>query len=110
LDGDLTLGSAATSARIQAYLQRPDLAASNLFDAFVYPGDPAVCLDMPATLALEGEASPSPALIGERLTYTLTYTVSDAGQARGLTLVHTLPQGVLYESASPPPPPWMPVR
>jgi PKD repeat protein len=102
IDGDLALGSAATSARIQAHLQRPDLPLS-LLEAFTYFGDPAVHWNMPAVLALDGEASPDPAVMGEAVTFILEHTVSDADQARGLTLVNTLPQEVVYQSASPPP-------
>ena len=102
VDNDLTLGSAATTARIQAHLRQPASPLS-LFETFTYFGDPAVRLSVPATLELEGQDSPDPIAMGELLTYTLTYTVSDADQARDLTLVNTLPQGVIYQSASPPP-------
>ena len=102
VDGDWILGSAATTARVEAYLRRPDLPLS-LFEAFTYFGDPAVRLSMPATLALGGQDAPDPVAMGESLTYTLTYAVSGADQARGLTLVHTLPQQVTYQSAFPPP-------
>jgi hypothetical protein len=43
VDNDLTLGSAAATARIKAHLRRPDLPLS-LFEAFTYFGDPAVRL------------------------------------------------------------------
>ena len=52
VDNDLTLGSAATTARIEAHLRRPDLPLS-LFEAFTYFGDPAVRLNVPG-------ASPEP--------------------------------------------------
>ena len=100
VEHDLTLGSAATTARIEAYLHRPDLPLS-LFEAFTYFGDPAVRLNVPATLRLDGRDTPDPGTMGEWLTYTLTYTVSGADQARGLTLVNTLPQQVTYQSAFP---------
>ena len=102
LDSDSTLGSATTTARIQAYLYHPDGPLS-LFEVFTYFGDPAVRLNMPPTLELEGQDSTDPITMGDCLTYTLTYTVSGAEQARDLILVDTLPPGVLYQSASPPP-------
>ena len=101
VDGDLTLGSAVTTARVQAYLREPDML--NFFETLTYFGDPAVRLSLPATLGLEGQTDPDPAVMGESLGYTLVYTVSGADRARGLTLVNTLPQGVTYQSASPPP-------
>ena len=103
-DGETTLGSAATTARIQGHLQRPDLPLS-LIEAFNYFGDPAVTLNIlppPATLALAGQDLPDPVTMGNVLTFTLTYTVAGTS-ARGLTLVNTLPQQVIYQSASPPP-------
>jgi uncharacterized repeat protein (TIGR01451 family) len=102
IDNDLILGSAATTARIQAHLRQPDKPLS-LFEVFTYFGDPAVRLNLPATLELAGGDAPDPITMGELLTYTLTYTVSGADQARGLTLVDTLPQGTTYQSASPQP-------
>jgi uncharacterized repeat protein (TIGR01451 family) len=102
VDGDRVLGSAATTARIQAHSTRPDLPLS-LFETFTYFGDPAVRLSVPARLDVEGQDAPDPVVMGEELTYSLSYTVSGADQARGLTLVDTLPQGVTYESASPAP-------
>jgi len=102
VDNDLALGSAATTARIQAHLRQPASPLS-LFETFTYFGDPAVRLSLPATLGLEGQDSSDPVAMGELLTYTLTYTVSDADHAQDLILVNTLPQGVTYQSASPPP-------
>jgi PKD repeat protein len=102
MEEDRTLGSAATTARIQAHLRRPDLPLS-LFEVFTYFGDPAVRLNLPATLELGGEAIPDPAVVGEPLTYTLAYTVSGADQARGLTLVNHLPREVIHQCASPAP-------
>ena len=102
VDGDLTLGSAATTARLEAHLRRPDVPLS-YFEVFTYLGDPAVRLPLPATLELGGQDIPDPVTMGESLSYTLSYTVSDADQARGLKLVNTLPEGVLYQSASTPP-------
>ena len=102
VDHDLVLGSAATTARIQAYLRRPDTPLS-LFETFTFLGDPAVRLNLPPTLELGGWDTPDPVTMGEVLTYTLTYTISGAEKARGLTLVNTLPQGILYQSAIPTP-------
>jgi uncharacterized repeat protein (TIGR01451 family) len=102
VDGDRVLGSAATTARIQAHATRPDLPLS-LFETFTYFGDPALRLNVPAELGLGGADAPDPVVMGEELTYTLSYTVSAADQARSLTLVDTLPQGVTYQSASPAP-------
>jgi PKD repeat protein len=101
VDADLTLGSAATTARLQARLHRPDLPLS-LFEVFTYFGDPAVRLNLPPKLGLTGEASPNPAVVGEPLTYTMTYTVSGADRSRDLTLINTLPQQVTCRSTSPP--------
>jgi uncharacterized repeat protein (TIGR01451 family) len=101
-DNDLILGSAATTARIEAHLRRPDLPLS-LFEAFTYLGDPALRLYIPASLELSGQDSPDPVAMGEMLTYTLTYTVSGAAQAHSLTLVDVLPQHLKYQSASPAP-------
>jgi hypothetical protein len=102
IDRDLILGSAATTARIQAHLRRPDLPLS-LFEIFTYFGDPAVQLSFSDTLALDGQDLPDPVLMGERLTYTLVYTVSQVNQSLGLTLSDALPQEVIYQSASPSP-------
>jgi uncharacterized repeat protein (TIGR01451 family) len=102
VDHDLTLGSATTTARIEAHLRRPDRPLS-LFEVFTYFGDPAVRLNVPATLELAGQDSPDPITMGELLSYTSVYTVSGADYARNLALVNTLPQGVTYQSASPTP-------
>ena len=102
VDGDLTLGSAVTTARVQAHLRRPDHSLT-LFETFTYFGDPAVRLNLPADLGLDGQVDSDPVVMGAPLAYTLVYTVSGADQARGLTLVSTLPNGVIYQSASPPP-------
>jgi PKD repeat protein len=102
VDKQLTLGSAATTARARSIMQRPDLPLV-LFEVFTFFGDPAVQLNLPPDLKLEGRVSPDPAVMGEFLTYTLVYTVSDALQARGLTLVTTLPEQVIYQSALPTP-------
>jgi uncharacterized repeat protein (TIGR01451 family) len=101
-EGDLTLGSAATAAKVQASSRRPDQPLS-VFEVFTYFGDPAVQLNAPATLELGGQDDPDPVTLGEPLTYTLAYTVSGAARARGLTLVDTLPSALVYQSASPPP-------
>ncbi len=102
VDNNLALGSAATIARIEAHLRQPDLPLS-LYEAFTYLGDPAVQLNVPATLELSGQDAPDPVVMGELLTYTLTYTVSGADQAPELTLVDTLPQHLIYQWASPSP-------
>ncbi len=99
-DGETTLGLAATTARIQGLLQRPDLPLS-LIEAFNYFGDPAVTLNvLRATLALAGQDLPDPVTMGNVLTFTLSYTVAGTS-SRGLTLVDTLPEHVIYQSASP---------
>ncbi|MBN1876530.1 MAG: PKD domain-containing protein, partial [Anaerolineae bacterium] len=102
VDRDFVLGSAVTTARLQSHLRRPDLALS-LFEVFTYFGDPAVRLHFPPQLALAGQSAPEPATMGDLLTYTLVYTVSDGDIARGLTLVDTLPDGMMYQSAQPAP-------
>ncbi|MFQ5613528.1 MAG: PKD domain-containing protein, partial [Anaerolineae bacterium] len=102
VDNDLILGSAATTARLTAYLANSHLPLG-LFEVFTYFGDPAVKLNLPATLELSGQDSPDPVVMGESITYSLAYTVSGAEEAPGLTLANTLPDHVTYQSASPPP-------
>jgi uncharacterized repeat protein (TIGR01451 family) len=99
---DLILGSAATTARVLAYASHPELPLG-LFEAFTFFGDPATHLNLPAHLELAGQDAPDPVVMGEELTYSLSYTVSGADRAQGLTLVNTLPQGVSYQSATPAP-------
>jgi len=102
VDNDRILGSAAKTARIEAYLDNPHLPLS-LFETFSFFGDPAVRLSLPAVLELRGQAAPDPVVMGNEITYTLAYTVSGADKAPGLTLVNTLPQALIYQSASIPP-------
>jgi uncharacterized repeat protein (TIGR01451 family) len=101
-DNDLILGSAATTARVLAYSGHPELPPS-LFEAFTFFGDPATHLNLPAHLELAGQDAPDPVVMGEELTYTLSYAVSGVDRAQGLTLVNTLPPGVIYQSATPAP-------
>ncbi|RME51749.1 MAG: PKD domain-containing protein, partial [Caldilineae bacterium] len=101
-DGDPILGSAATTARTQALIARPDLPVA-LFEAFTYFGDPAVRLNLPAEFTLDGAAAPNPVTMGQSLHYTLTYVISGTTQARGLVLENLLPPQTTYQSASPPP-------
>jgi len=75
----------------------------SLFETFSFFGDPAVRLSLPAVLELRGQAAPDPVVMGNEITYTLAYTVSGADKAPGLTLVNTLPQALIYQSASIPP-------
>jgi PKD repeat protein len=102
VDNERVLGSAATTARIEAYLNHPYLPLV-LFESFTYLGDPAVELAMPASLALNGSVSPGPITMGEDVTYTINYTVSNADQAPGLTVIGRLPQHTTFQSASIPP-------
>ncbi|MFQ5614552.1 MAG: C25 family cysteine peptidase, partial [Anaerolineae bacterium] len=101
-DNNLILGSAATTAKLQAYLANSSLPLT-LFEVFTYFGDPAVKLNRPATLALNGDAAPNPVVMGQEVTYSLDYSVSGADEAPGLTLVSTLPSHLSYQSAWPAP-------
>ncbi|TMD02445.1 MAG: DUF11 domain-containing protein, partial [Chloroflexi bacterium] len=53
-----------------------------------------------ADLALTKTAAPSPAHVGERLTYTLTVSNSGPSDAEGVVLTDTLPETVTFDSAS----------
>ncbi len=90
-------GLAATVAHANAYNQAPDLLI--FFQTFNYLGDPAMSLEVPVTLATTSNA-PNFVNMGQLINYNLTYTVSGEGQARNLTLIDTLPDGVTYLSAS----------
>ncbi len=98
-DGDIILASAATTARISFYINDGRFPL-NLFEVFTFFGDPAVKLSMPPTLTLGGQISDATAVTGTDVTYTLTYNISGADQARDLTLVNTLPDHVTFQSAS----------
>jgi uncharacterized repeat protein (TIGR01451 family) len=54
-----------------------------------------------ADLALTKTASPSPAGIGNNLTYTLTVTNNGPSPGTGVTLTDTVPTGVTFVSATP---------
>lgn len=73
-DGDLTLGSAATTARVKVYLDDPDLPLVHL-ETFTYFGDPAVRLHLP-DLPIDGLAAGnnSPTALGQTTTLSATVT------------------------------------
>jgi PKD repeat protein len=101
IDNDTIFASAATTARVQAYVQQG--FSPVLYEAFTFFGDPAASTILPASLKLSGQDSPDPVTMGNKLTYTLHYTVETNSQSPGLILVNTLPPGVSYQSASQPP-------
>jgi uncharacterized repeat protein (TIGR01451 family) len=102
VNNNRVLGSAATTARLEAYLANQHLPLS-LFETFTFFGDPATRLNMPAILELSGQVAPNPVVMGNEVTYTLTYAVSGLDEAPGLTLANTLPPHTTYQSASLPP-------
>lgn len=98
-EGDYILGSATTTARIKALNQNTLNIPKNLFEMFTYFGDPALRLNVPATLTLAAQANKDTVKTGETITYNINYSVSDA-TSNDLTLVNTLPEHVTFQSAS----------
>jgi uncharacterized repeat protein (TIGR01451 family) len=60
-----------------------------------------VCCTGSADMAVTQSASPSPALAGQNLTYTLSITNIGTAVASGVTVTDVLPVGVTFVSASP---------
>jgi len=77
VDQDRLLGSAATPARVQAHLGRPDLPLS-LFEMYTYFGDPAVRLNLPPVLGpVASFVSSSPDKLGQTTVFQSTSTGID---------------------------------
>ncbi|MDM8532177.1 C25 family cysteine peptidase [Anaerolineales bacterium HSG25] len=94
-------GVAATTAQLKAYNSNQQLL--DFFETFNYLGDPALTLEVPPSLDLSVSAPTTAVTMGQPLNYTLDYSVLGISPARDLTLVHTLPSGIIYQSAMPPP-------
>ena len=99
-DGVVILGEAVTVAREAALAPENAHLPLNLFEAFTYLGDPALRLDVPAAITLGTQVSANPVLAGSEVTYTLNYQVSGVNGARGVNLINTLPDHVIFQSAS----------
>jgi hypothetical protein len=107
VDGDLTLGSAVTAARIKVHLDDPDLPLAHI-ETFTYFGDPAVDLNV-ADAPIEGlsAGNDSPTDLGEatilsasissgtHVVYTWDFGDGSPSQS-GLLVQHTYPAAGAY--------------
>jgi hypothetical protein len=74
VDDDLTLGSAATTARIKVHFGDPDLPLAHI-ETFTYFGDPAVRLNIPdVPIAGLSASNDSPTELGHATTLAVTVT------------------------------------